>query len=58
MNVKPSEFEPTAGRNPLVDQLLQAAVATFDLFGVYLGDRLGDTGTAQVPAGRTRFPSA
>jgi hypothetical protein len=31
----------TAGRDALVERLFQAAVATFDLFGVYLGDRLG-----------------
>ena len=31
----------TAARDALVDRLFQAAVATFDLFSVYLGDRLG-----------------
>jgi hypothetical protein len=31
----------TAARDALVERLFQAAVATFDLFSVYLGDRLG-----------------
>jgi Methyltransferase domain/Rv2258c-like winged HTH domain len=31
----------TVARDALVERLFQAAVATFDLFGVYLGDRLG-----------------
>ena len=37
MSVGPS----TAARDALVERLFQAAVATFDLFSVYLGDRLG-----------------
>jgi len=31
----------TAGRDALAERLFQAAVATFDLYGVYIGDRLG-----------------
>ena len=31
----------TASRDALVERLFQAAIATFDLYGVYLGDRLG-----------------
>jgi SAM-dependent methyltransferase len=31
----------TAARDALAERLFQAAVATFDLYGVYLGDRLG-----------------
>lgn len=31
----------TAARDALEEQLFRSAVATFDLFGVYLGDRLG-----------------
>jgi 2-polyprenyl-3-methyl-5-hydroxy-6-metoxy-1,4-benzoquinol methylase len=36
-----SAASATAGRDALVERLFQAAVATFDLYGVYLGDRLG-----------------
>src|SRR5262245_55591931 len=31
----------TVARDALVQRLFEAAVATFDLYGVYLGDRLG-----------------
>lgn len=31
----------TGSRDALRDRLFQAAIATFDLFGVYIGDRLG-----------------
>jgi len=31
----------TASRDALAERLFQAAIATFDLYGVYLGDRLG-----------------
>ena len=37
MSASPS----TAACDALVERLFQAAVATFDLFSVYLGDRLG-----------------
>jgi SAM-dependent methyltransferase len=37
MSASPS----TAARDALVERLFEAAVATFDLFSVYLGDRLG-----------------
>jgi len=33
--------DATASRDGLVERLFQAAIATFDLYGVYLGDRLG-----------------
>jgi 2-polyprenyl-3-methyl-5-hydroxy-6-metoxy-1,4-benzoquinol methylase len=36
-----SAASATAGRDALVERLFRAAVATFDLYGVYLGDRLG-----------------
>src|SRR5919201_6478688 len=36
-----SATSSTASRDALVERLLQAAIATFDLYGVYLGDRLG-----------------
>jgi SAM-dependent methyltransferase len=36
-----SASPPTAARDALTERLFQAAVATFDLFSVYLGDRLG-----------------
>src|SRR6266566_4952100 len=36
-----SAIPSTAARDALVERLFQAAVATFDLFSVYLGDRLG-----------------
>ena len=31
----------TGSRDALVERLVQAAIGTFDLFGIYLGDRLG-----------------
>ena len=34
-------MDATASRDALVERLFQAAIATFDLYGVYLGDRLG-----------------
>ena len=33
--------DPEARRDALVGRIFDAAVATFDLFGIYLGDRLG-----------------
>jgi len=36
-----SASSSTAARDALVERLFEAAVATFDLFSVYLGDRLG-----------------
>ena len=36
-----SDASSTASRDALVERLFRAAIAAFDLFGVYLGDRLG-----------------
>src|SRR5947208_9027947 len=36
-----SSVSVTASRDALASRLFQAAIATFDLYGVYLGDRLG-----------------
>jgi SAM-dependent methyltransferase len=36
-----SQRDAEASRDALVERLSQAAVGTFDLYGVYLGDRLG-----------------
>jgi len=36
-----SSVSVTASRDALAERLFQAAIATFDLYGVYLGDRLG-----------------
>jgi precorrin-6B methylase 2 len=36
-----STASSTTSRDALVERLFQSAIATFDLFGVYIGDRLG-----------------